>query len=848
MIARSLDTGPARRFRSTGLAVAASAFALAVLAAPSPAATTTITPTSIAGASLGAPEQVYRDQFGVPVRKEPLEGSLTRLAFSARGLDVYFATGSDSGIAIVARDARYRTSEGVGPCSTVAALKAAYPTLQPLRHAGRVVAYRLGDLTFVADGGSKVGLVALSTGAVPLTALLADQECDDSSPAQLAAAIASAPSLWQGVEATRVALSRGGVATRDLRTIYQTASSPAASSYDLPTEVVALAQEERHRAGGGRMTLTQLADMLGQFGWEFHDSPAPAEQLKRMLREWVLEARKAPQAAKNFFPLFLDAAAKRQVPRIDLTDPAYDPGDLRLTMLELELMSAAFDRITYPIAPPPPGVAPGRTAASVNPCTDFKKQFGDWGQVFDVGASEGWSKWMETAMKVGSTPEAAEKFSTAMNALSISAKLWKLVVFYANAQVDVSVLSDNPIHKPPPGEKRYAGFKARAGVGEAEWNEYVDVLGRDGTAYKGILRDCLNSLDLPVPADLEDIANDADSWIVDWDIVKGRPKHVDYDYPLSQFDFQNRRGHLLTRVAPYAAETRPMIADVQEEPTENHPGIERTADVLVEASVDGAQPPNLLTLVKAAKGGLGLAESIVELGGGWLQTIWAPSSYATLKVTYHEPLVYELTLQGRQAAEWEADWTQTCSDGSVHFWGDGSEYGTFRSDTPTYGQFVADAQGALDLVILNRPSDDGIVVTRGEVSRHGAYYGEASGHPTCIYNSCDWGWGCTDPPPPDCGTKPLRLDVRVRYVKEKLYVQSANSRELYQRCYGAPTAHLPWIVSTERPLAESGLLDPALERFSVYGEGEQEQTDARGHSYTDTQWRLTFKRVHTLEP
>jgi hypothetical protein len=58
-----------------------------------------------------------------------------------------------------------RADMGVGPCSTVAALKHAYAgRLAPFREGGRVVAYRLGNLIFTVEGGRRVGVVALGRG------------------------------------------------------------------------------------------------------------------------------------------------------------------------------------------------------------------------------------------------------------------------------------------------------------------------------------------------------------------------------------------------------------------------------------------------------------------------------------------------------------------------------------------------------------------------------------------------------------------------------------------------------------------------------------------------------------
>lgn len=58
---------------------------------------------------------------------------------------------------------RYRTRSGVGPCSKLATLESAYGrAMRPVRLAGKVVAYRVGNLTFGAERPGEVTGVMLA--------------------------------------------------------------------------------------------------------------------------------------------------------------------------------------------------------------------------------------------------------------------------------------------------------------------------------------------------------------------------------------------------------------------------------------------------------------------------------------------------------------------------------------------------------------------------------------------------------------------------------------------------------------------------------------------------------------
>ena len=136
-----------------------------------------ITQTSIAGAQLGLTRAAYRKPFGGAPKVAKLEGGLTRLDFP-RSASVFFRSSGGGAIGMVVWDEQYRTAARVGPCSTAAQLKRAYGTrLRPFRLQGKVVGYRLGRLFFAVEDGKRVGVVQLSSTALPPYAALNSLSC-----------------------------------------------------------------------------------------------------------------------------------------------------------------------------------------------------------------------------------------------------------------------------------------------------------------------------------------------------------------------------------------------------------------------------------------------------------------------------------------------------------------------------------------------------------------------------------------------------------------------------------------------------------------------------------------------
>ncbi len=159
-----------------GLLLSAAAALLATVPAALAGAQAAITPTSIAGAKVGLTRAAYGRILGKPVMVEYLENDYSRLVFTRRKIEVYFQGKVDAGVVVGTWNRAYRTAEGIGPCSTVKALKAAYGgRLARVFVGGSLAGYRLGALVFavVPVAGGRVASVALKASSAPLFVAIA---------------------------------------------------------------------------------------------------------------------------------------------------------------------------------------------------------------------------------------------------------------------------------------------------------------------------------------------------------------------------------------------------------------------------------------------------------------------------------------------------------------------------------------------------------------------------------------------------------------------------------------------------------------------------------------------------
>jgi hypothetical protein len=143
-------------------AIAAAAALVGVLAtrdgSPPASGAAAITPTSIAGATLGLEAEDYKALFGVGWREEVLqEPNYPSLRYFRRGLAVYFERPGGPAVEITTSNKDFTTAAGIGPCSSIADLKRAYGNaLKPVPNStidGKVYAYVVGNhLIFGANG------------------------------------------------------------------------------------------------------------------------------------------------------------------------------------------------------------------------------------------------------------------------------------------------------------------------------------------------------------------------------------------------------------------------------------------------------------------------------------------------------------------------------------------------------------------------------------------------------------------------------------------------------------------------------------------------------------------------
>jgi tRNA A-37 threonylcarbamoyl transferase component Bud32 len=142
-----------------------------------------ISESSIAGARLGFSEQAAKDRFGPPWRSDVLDypRRYSVLIFPARKLALYYHGDNDRAVELTTWDSALKTSEGIGPCSTLAQLRGVYG--QRARPApssivnGRTHGYTVGDnLYFAVDDARRVTVVAVHSNAVDWAGFVAANE------------------------------------------------------------------------------------------------------------------------------------------------------------------------------------------------------------------------------------------------------------------------------------------------------------------------------------------------------------------------------------------------------------------------------------------------------------------------------------------------------------------------------------------------------------------------------------------------------------------------------------------------------------------------------------------------
>ncbi|HEU4563489.1 MAG TPA: hypothetical protein VFS05_02530 [Gemmatimonadaceae bacterium] len=461
-----------------------------------------------------------------------------------------------------------------------------------------------------------------------------------------ARAIVQSRTIAEAVDVTRAVLQRGGiVVTGPDGQPVAPASGAMSPVRVLPPEAVQLAAEARRRATRSHLTLEQFGRLLGDMGWPWREDAARGEQMRRLVRAWVQEAQRRPDDPDSFTPLFLAGMARQQQPAIDLAADDWSPGDLRLTYLETELILAALAGRQGGTAPASAGVWRGETpvfrtayaAAAANPCDAAQEWFGKNIGTGLVGTGFQWGVGQslnQALQKAGLSDIQAGKVGAALDAVGAALKIVKMAQIYGEGEVALEVVSDKPAHRPPPGGSGRVVIVATAGVNEEDYKQYEEALRQ--SQLSPVVRSCLQTLGLPSWTELGDIAKEAESWIVRWDITRGAPDHLLFMQRENDWYLGGQFGMRLERKSASSADAK-LTLELVEERVPNHPAPDLFDQAVVTAAVDVSEPPSPLMLVEVAIGGVvGLVKALVDVGVGWIQTIAPIKESVVVPIYYHD--------------------------------------------------------------------------------------------------------------------------------------------------------------------------------------------------------------------
>lgn len=451
------------------------------------------------------------------------------------------------------------------------------------------------------------------------------------------AALINSTTPESAMEATSQALAAGGVALEG----QLAANYPPASWQEDSRLAFNMAMEARDRATAGRYTLAQVGQMLQDFEFPFGGSGTPGEQLMSFLRLSYDDAKNNENAPGSFTPLFLAEMALHQVPPVDISDPKAEPEDLRLTMLEMELLIAAFDRAFQEPAGLPKPILHSRDIAT-GLCDAMKKYLGTVGskvagQGVDYVSGQLSDKALESlGLKSSEIAIFKGTLSKVFSALDAMMKVTKLIQIYADGHATLKIEGDNPAYKPEwGGARKLVPFRATVGVPSEEWQNYEKSMG--GQQYQDV-KSCLSAAGVPMPNDMKDMFENVDKWHVSWDIVKGAPKHALIPGDVNTFTHTSagRPFTMALASAGPGSASAVLKLDILEEPqlASLFKGEYITTPVRVKAEILTAEPPSPLMLAKVTSL-IGTLEALGELTVGWIQTGLPPTTTITLPVKYH---------------------------------------------------------------------------------------------------------------------------------------------------------------------------------------------------------------------
>jgi len=463
---------------------------------------------------------------------------------------------------------------------------------------------------------------------------------------QLAESIVAATTLDEAIAATQTALNKGGLSTMRDGVVVSEGAAPSASAF-VPTVLLAdLALEARARRDTATLSGSELARMLGDFGWPVAEGKSPAQSFMDFLAAWTNDARQNPSDPMSFAILFIAANNQLQSPRANLSLSSQDLDLVRFSTLELELLSAAFDRVATPVASSP-------TLRDADPCLAFKKSLGVWDTVGDLALVKATAAFTELSV---------EGFGTAVKSVKVGTKIWKFMQYMRYGTLNLTIDSESPTRKPRKSAAVKIGeVTAHAGVDQKVYDDYQKWVTKEGQQTIGAIDNCLQSMGLPTKTDINDVAKDAANWRVSWSIEKGSGTEVLFAQG-QDFKYSSRLENQLTKVSDTEAkntvkfEILPQLSDLDK-------GTERKRHAVFSAQLRRGKAPGFDTAWGVGKTGvkaaaestigvaLGVASTAVDIAGNWMLEVASPKRYVTQELIEIVPKGWVGTMVIREVGE-----------------------------------------------------------------------------------------------------------------------------------------------------------------------------------------------------
>lgn len=487
----------------------------------------------------------------------------------------------------------------------------------------------------------------------------------------LADAVVDATTFDASYEATMNALAEGGVATRFNDFVKRAAKAPASTTFVFPISAIDLALEASDRETMSTFTLAEFGQMAHELGWPTPKGVSPGKHWVQLLATWYEQAALAPQGPDSFAVLFIAAMNQRQLPPANIATGLEDPSSIRLSLLEIELLIAAFDRTR----PEMTALEPDTLAAdSSTPCTDAMNQAGTLGQlgVGQVVAGEATGFAIGKALEMSFGEVMGATLGTAYSALGTVAKVGKVIQQFRYGYIKLDLTSPATVDKPLKGAANKVGdLTATAGVDSEKYAATVAARGGAEASLQGQrLADCAGSMGLPGATDVRDIAADAQNWRVEWSIVKGGGSQVLWS-PGNLWDIKNGGTQNHVQRVNETTVANSVHFDILPQPSKATVGRKRHHQAIFKAQLHRGGLPELGTLWGTGKVGalgaaanpvgvaLGVADAFADLAGKWALEGASPSARVTQELIEIEPTglvgTIEWTIQGTAPPHEESD-------------------------------------------------------------------------------------------------------------------------------------------------------------------------------------------------